>query len=737
MLRTKFKISLIILALLTAWLATPSATRAAGVVGTGTPASCTEAALVAALAGGGPVTFNCGPAPVTITFTSRKVINANTSIDGAGIISFDGGGATGFFDLGASRALTLKGLTLTNAGNASSGSTGLGILVGSGILSVINSTFSNNTRGSITGFSAAGVVTITNSLFTNNSSTGYGGVIYNTGQLFISDSVFTGNSAPISYEGGAIYNFGGGASRGKATIVRSTFTGNTAGYGGAIRNDGALTITQSTLANNGATFSGGGGGGAILSGSGAQLLLTNVTLSGSTTQPNNKGSALYVDGSVASPGRATLVNVTIADNAGANGQVHVNNDGVIDLKNTIIANGQCTKTAAATLTDSGGNVAFNATGCPGANADPQLLPLADNGGPTLTRTFANGTSPAINAGTNSGCPATDQRGVLRPQNATCDSGAVEWGAVPVFDAVTPERVCGGASSLPITATGSNFIGGPSGTRIKLNGAALPTTFVNPTTLQATIGAADLALPPHTLNVTLETPVSDGGASVATRTIQVENCTIEPISGLTATSNAPTNLGNATQFTATVATGNNVTYAWDFGDGQTGSGPNPTHIYANVGSYIAVVTATNSVGSAVADTVVNVNLSTTGLIVGDLSSKFGPIITYTYLVTHVAPAGSQPVTVIISGNVPVGTVLVSAPNLESFSTGGDYNTGYVQTAQPVTLQAGQSATIVWTVRPIVWTGDIVNQARTSTDDGRLQIFQRNRVRRSLVTLIFKN
>ncbi|MCZ6536501.1 MAG: hypothetical protein O6838_01215, partial [Gammaproteobacteria bacterium] len=34
-------------------------------------------------------------------------------------------------------------------------------------------------------------------------------------------------------------------------------------------------------------------------------------------------------------------------------------------------------------------------------------------------------SPAIDAGTNTGCPATDQRGVARPFNATCDIAAFE------------------------------------------------------------------------------------------------------------------------------------------------------------------------------------------------------------------------------------------------------------------------------------------------------------------------
>ena len=55
---------------------------AAGVVGDGSPASCTEAAFDAKLAGGGLVTFNCGPGITTINLTSEKVIANNTQIDG-------------------------------------------------------------------------------------------------------------------------------------------------------------------------------------------------------------------------------------------------------------------------------------------------------------------------------------------------------------------------------------------------------------------------------------------------------------------------------------------------------------------------------------------------------------------------------------------------------------------------------------------------------------------------------
>ena len=60
----------------------------------------------------------------------------------------------------------------------------------------------------------------------------------------------------------------------------------------------------------------------------------------------------------------------------------------------------------------------------GADApiDPRLGPLQDNGGPTPTHALLLG-SPAIDA--SSACPATDQRGVTRPQGAGCDIGAFE------------------------------------------------------------------------------------------------------------------------------------------------------------------------------------------------------------------------------------------------------------------------------------------------------------------------
>ena len=86
---------------------TPSTAPAAGVVGTGTAASCTDAALDAALAGGGLVTFDCGgPATIDIsTGTGTKTIAADTTIDGGGLITISGGNRVGVFVVNVRRQL--------------------------------------------------------------------------------------------------------------------------------------------------------------------------------------------------------------------------------------------------------------------------------------------------------------------------------------------------------------------------------------------------------------------------------------------------------------------------------------------------------------------------------------------------------------------------------------------------------------------------------------------------------
>jgi hypothetical protein len=78
----------------------------------------------------------------------------------------------------------------------------------------------------------------------------------------------------------------------------------------------------------------------------------------------------------------------------------------------------------------------------------------------------------------------------------------------------------------------------------------------------------------------------------------------PISGLQAANSGPTVLGDTTYFTAT-ATGSNITYWWNFGDGQTGSGNPIGHSYTAVGRYTATVTATNGINLLTTTTIADV------------------------------------------------------------------------------------------------------------------------------------
>ena len=105
------------------------------------------------------------------------------------------------------------------------------------------------------------------------------------------------------------------------------------------------------------------------------------------------------------------------------------------MRNDIVSENAATFTAGTedcwgNYTSDGYNLVGEGTGCPTngtgdiAAADPFLGPLANNGGETETHELLLG-SPAIDAGDDNNCLATDQRGINRPQGAACDIGAYE------------------------------------------------------------------------------------------------------------------------------------------------------------------------------------------------------------------------------------------------------------------------------------------------------------------------
>jgi parallel beta-helix repeat protein len=172
------------------------------------------------------------------------------------------------------------------------------------------------------------------------------------------------------------------------------------------------------------------------------VAITNCTISGNTATAS--GGGIFND----DVGTITLANSTISSNtATTSGGGIFNNGGTATLKNTIVANsttgGDCAGTALASNgnnLDSDGTCGLAAAGdLP--NTDPQLGPLADNGGPTQTHALLTG-SPAIDAGNDAACPVTDRRGVARPIDgdedgtATCDMGAYEF-EPPLLATPTP------------------------------------------------------------------------------------------------------------------------------------------------------------------------------------------------------------------------------------------------------------------------------------------------------------
>ena len=100
---------------------------------------------------------------------------------------------------------------------------------------------------------------------------------------------------------------------------------------------------------------------------------------------------------------------------------------------------QCAGNGRGAITSGGHNLSFGDRTCPGTHADPKLGNPRDNGGPTETLALRRG-SPAINRVPKKGarCPATDQRGVTRPQRGACDIGAFE-DAVPEIAILAPSN----------------------------------------------------------------------------------------------------------------------------------------------------------------------------------------------------------------------------------------------------------------------------------------------------------
>lgn len=251
------------------------------VVGTGTAASCTSDAFIAAVAQGGVITFDCGPDPVTITLDrTAKVFNDKSRrvvIDGGGKVTLSGGGrvrilymntcdraqvwTTPHCDNQDHPQLTVQNLTFAD-GNSKGETVDLGgggaIFARGGRLKIVNSRFVRNVCDD-TGPDVGGAAVRTLDQ-------------YNGLPVYVVNSTFGGSEAL----GNVCSNGAGLSSIGVSyTVLHSVFTHNRAigrganparagtpggGSGGAIYNDGntfTLHLCGTRIEHNTANEGGG------------------------------------------------------------------------------------------------------------------------------------------------------------------------------------------------------------------------------------------------------------------------------------------------------------------------------------------------------------------------------------------------------------------------------------------------------------------------------------------------
>ena len=443
--------------------------------------SCTDAALRAAMAGGGTVTFACNG---TIPLNNIVVIGTNTVLDGSGRqVTISGRNVVRVFYVNTNVSLTLINLTIADGLSADG--------CGGGIYNegTLNTTKCHFVANTVQGAPAS------------PAQDGCGGAVYNTGALNIVDCSFVSNSAlggqSVNYpyglggagSGGAICNLGTMVIK-RSLFVSNNAVGGTGGYGSG----GGESYFPSAGGPGGP--GGGACGGALFVGGPSSLV--NCTLTGNLASGGsggaggrgvlwvNMGTGQYVYGSGGvggSGGKACgvvyddagairLTNCTIAFNSSLGGSGGIGGFGIpvgstgyggastgaLLTANGVLANclldGNSPANGTGSFVDAGHNLSSDAS-CAFTNlgslnnTDASLGLLADNDGPTLTMALLPG-SPAIDAGDTALAPATDQRGFPRPAGLASDIGAFEFGSVMPSLAVSRT----GATGLNILGSGN-------------------------------------------------------------------------------------------------------------------------------------------------------------------------------------------------------------------------------------------------------------------------------------------
>ncbi len=390
---------------------------------------------------GGGVSNYAISTPAIVTF-NNSTISGNMAID-------DGGGVHNFA-LNAPTTLTISNSTIISNMATGDGGDGAGVFSRAENqptnVTITNSAITGNQAGDDgggvyhSGRNAAAMLTITNSTIISNTAIGSGGngggininSWYDSTTGTVTNSVISGNMA--GNDGGGVYHSGRNVTT-TLMITNSTISNNaTADEGGGLFNQArygqaTTTLNNSTISGNIATNRGGGISN-LARDAQATIALNNSTLSGNMATNNGGGVYNYVSSSMAT---VDFNRSLVSGNSATSGQEIYNETtgtpGTITANNFNLFghNGQTNLQAFANFTPTTPTdiTATSDSSTPTALTSILDTTLQNNGGDTATHALISG-SPAIDAVTDGSSPATDQRGISRPQGAHGDIGAFEF-----------------------------------------------------------------------------------------------------------------------------------------------------------------------------------------------------------------------------------------------------------------------------------------------------------------------
>lgn len=318
------------------------------------------------------------------------------------------------------------------------------------------------TSGNPQGFNG-GQVTLLDASISDNIVDGFGsrqggGILIRNGEVEMQGTRIENNFAE-GWGGGIAHSLGSLTMR-EVTVVGNESAANAGGV--TIGLGSTVSIGNSTIMNNRATGPSGVGGGIRLGGD-SEVVIFNSTITGNTSWAGAGLEVFLSDGSL------DLLHATITNNeaTGSSAAVRFNQqEGVtVNVGNTLIADqrGQ-TLDCDGEAPSIGNNLSSDdscgfSNGTDIENGNAGLLPLFDNGGPTLTHALrpesdAVGTAN-ITTCTDAPVFGEDQRYENRPQNTFCDIGAYELGTLALQFAVTslPQAAWNEAYTFQFQAAG--------------------------------------------------------------------------------------------------------------------------------------------------------------------------------------------------------------------------------------------------------------------------------------------